>query len=75
MPGLTVHHQLPDLAQTHVHRVGDAIHCVYTFTNGAQFTETEAELPQQCCLVSLSISKPQAKTLFTSSESLGPQGP
>ena len=25
MPGLSVHHQLPELAQTHVHRVGDAI--------------------------------------------------
>ena len=24
-PGLPVHHQLPDLTQTHVHRVGDAI--------------------------------------------------
>ena len=24
-PGLPVHHQLPGLAQTHVHRVGDAI--------------------------------------------------
>ena len=24
MPGLPVHHQLPELAQTHVHRVGDA---------------------------------------------------
>ena len=24
-PGFTVHHQLPELAQTHVHRVGDAI--------------------------------------------------
>ena len=24
-PGLPVHHQLPKLAQTHVHRVGDAI--------------------------------------------------
>ena len=23
-PGFTVHHQLPELAQTHVHRVGDA---------------------------------------------------
>ena len=75
MPGLPVHHQLPELAQTHVHRVGDAIHCVYTFTNVAQFTETEAELPQQHCLVSLGISKPQAKNLFTSSDSLGPRGP
>ena len=24
MPGLPVHHQLPEFAQTHVHRVGDA---------------------------------------------------
>ena len=25
MPGLPVHHQLPELAQTHVYQVGDAI--------------------------------------------------
>ena len=25
MPGFTVHHQLPELTQTHVHRVGDTI--------------------------------------------------
>ena len=25
MPGFPVHHHLPELAQTHVHRVGDAI--------------------------------------------------
>ena len=25
MPGLPVHHQLPEFAQIHVHRVGDAI--------------------------------------------------
>ena len=25
MPGLPVHHQIPELAQTHVHRVSDAI--------------------------------------------------
>ena len=25
MPGLSVHHQLPELAQTHVHRVSDAM--------------------------------------------------
>ena len=25
-PGLPVHHQLPEITQTHVHRVGDAIH-------------------------------------------------
>ena len=30
-PGFPVHHQIPELAQTHVHRVGDAIqpsHCL-----------------------------------------------
>ena len=26
MPGFPVHRQLPDLAQTHVHQVSDAIH-------------------------------------------------
>ena len=25
MPGLPVHHQLPELTQTHAHQVGDAI--------------------------------------------------
>ena len=25
MPGFPAHHQLPDIAQTHVHQVGDAI--------------------------------------------------
>ena len=25
MPGIPVHHQLPELAQTHVHQVNDAI--------------------------------------------------
>ena len=28
MPGLPVHHQLPELAPTHVHQVGDAIHLI-----------------------------------------------
>ena len=26
MPGFPVHHQLPEIAQTHVHRIGDTIH-------------------------------------------------
>ena len=26
MPGLPVHHHLPEFTQTHIHRVGDAIH-------------------------------------------------
>ena len=28
MPGFPVHHQLPESAQTHVHRVGDANHLI-----------------------------------------------
>ena len=28
MPGLPVHHQLPEPAQAHVHRVGDALELV-----------------------------------------------
>ena len=27
-PGFQVHHQLPQLAQTHIHRVSDAIHLI-----------------------------------------------
>ena len=30
-PGLPVHHQLPDLTQTHVHQVGDAIQPLIIF--------------------------------------------
>ena len=29
MPGFPVHHQLPELTQTHVHQVGDAIQPSY----------------------------------------------
>jgi len=32
-PGFPVHHQLPELAQTHVHRVGDAIQPSYPQTH------------------------------------------
>ena len=32
MPGLPVHHQLRELAQTHVHQVGDAIQPSYPVT-------------------------------------------
>ena len=33
MPGLPVHHQLPELAQTHVHRVSDAIQPSYPLSS------------------------------------------
>ena len=32
-PGLPVHHQLPELAQTHVHRVSDAIHLSHSLSS------------------------------------------
>ena len=32
MPGLPVHHQLPELAQNHVHQVGDAIQLSHQWT-------------------------------------------
>ena len=41
MPGFPVHHQLPELAQTHVHRVGDAIvpfsSCLQSFPESGSF--------------------------------------
>ena len=33
MPGFPVHHQLPELTQTHVHRVGDAIQPFYPLSS------------------------------------------
>ena len=39
MPGFPVHHQLPELVQTHIHRVGDAIqasHPVFPFSSCLQ---------------------------------------
>ena len=33
MPGFPVHHQFPELAQTHIHRVGDAIQTSHPLTS------------------------------------------
>ena len=33
MPGFPVHHQFPELTQTHVHRVGDAIQSSYPLSS------------------------------------------
>ena len=43
MPGFPVHHQLPELAQTHVHRAGDATQPFYTLSSpsGQQPTNEE----------------------------------
>ena len=47
-PGLPVHHQLRELAQTHVHRVGDAIqpsHPVVPFSSYLQSFPASGSLP------------------------------
>ena len=43
MPGLPVHHQLPEFTQTHVHRVGDAIQPSHPLS----FTSLPAPNPSQ----------------------------
>ena len=47
-PGLPVHHQLPDLAQTHVHPIGDAVqtfHPVIPFSSCLQSFPTSGSFP------------------------------
>ena len=48
MPGLPVHHQLPESTQTHVHRVGDAIqpsHPVVPFSSCPQSFPASGSFP------------------------------
>ena len=48
MPGLPVHHQLPEFTQTHVHRVGDAIqqsHPVVPFSSCLQSFPASGSFP------------------------------
>ena len=48
MPGLPVHHQLPELTQTHVHRIGDAIqasHPVLPFSSCLQSFPASGSFP------------------------------
>ena len=48
MPGLPVHHQLPEFTQTHAHRVGDAIqpsHPVVTFSSCPQSLPASGSFP------------------------------
>src|SRR5574337_410577 len=48
MPGLPVHHQLPEFTQTHVHRVSDAIqpsHPVIPFSSGPQSLPASESFP------------------------------
>ena len=48
MPGFSVHHQLPQLAQTHVHRVGDVIqtsHPIVPFSSCLQSFPASGSFP------------------------------
>ena len=50
MPGLPVHHQLPEFTQTHVHRVGDALqtsHPVIPFSSYPQSFPASGSFPSQ----------------------------
>ena len=47
-PGLPFHHQLPELAQTHVHRVGDAVqpsHPLIPFSSCLQSSPASGSFP------------------------------
>ena len=47
-PGLSVHHQLPEGTQTHVHRIGDAIqpsHSVIPFSSCPQSLQASGSFP------------------------------
>ena len=48
MPGLPVHHQLPEFTQTHVHQVGDAIqpsHPLVPFSSRLQSFPASGSFP------------------------------
>ena len=47
MPGLPVHHQLPEFTQTHIHRVGDAIQPSHPLSSPSP----PAPNPSQCFVV------------------------
>ena len=53
MLGFPVHHQLPELSQTHVHRVGDAIHLCGPFSSCLQ------SLPASGSFIALRIRWPK----------------
>ena len=58
MPGLPVHHQLPESNQTHVHRVGDAIHptissSIVPFSSCPQSFKSVRKVPRFCILCGL----------------------
>ena len=60
-PGFPVHHQLPELTQTHVHRVGDAIQSPYPLSSPSPPAFSLSQ--HQGLFQSVSSSHPMAKVL------------
>ena len=65
MPGLPVHHQLPEFTQTHVHGVGDAIqpsHPLLLHAKGSAYrrgivvTIAASNFPKNCSLYSVCVA-------------------
>ena len=74
MPGLPVHHQLPEFTQTHVHRVSDAIQpravllCSFTL-----LLSTQVPFPSKIsCFVSRCVSSDNSFTSVRQEPSFGP---
>ena len=59
MPGLPVHHQLPEFTQTHAHRVGDAIqlsHPLAPFSSHLQSFPASGSFPMSQLFASGGLS-------------------
>ena len=55
MPGFPVHHQLPELAQTHVHQVDDAIqpsHPLSSLSHALNLSQHQSLIPMSQFLTS-----------------------
>ena len=70
MPGLPVHHQLPEFTQTHVHQVGDAVQLSYPLLSPSP---PAINLSKHHCLFKwVSSSHQVAKVLVSASTSVFP---
>ena len=70
IPGLPVHHQLPEFTQTHVHRVSDAISSsVVPFSSCLQSLPASESFPTSQLLATPWIAAHQASLSITSSRS------
>ena len=69
MPGLPVHHQLPESTQTHVHRVGDAIQPSHPLSSPSPPT---LNLSQHQCLSNESVLNTRGPKYWSLSVSISP---